>query len=212
MASNILRNLDRLAGVAGNVFIGERARKEALLKAHLARSQERAMQREKYDLDLQNRMKVQTAADKASLERVGIEESGKTKREEMGIEAGKYDKGGRWSYLTRSLKLDPKFAAVYDITESRLGDIDDMFSGPSAIFLTDQQKRNLQNERIYYNLLISELNTKIIPKIQDRVFGKLHEKGIDDIFGSPYDNKKIPPPKGTSSDESIYGEYEQYKR
>jgi len=47
MASNLLRNLDRVAGVTGNVFLGERERRQALLEAHLKRSHEQGMQQQR---------------------------------------------------------------------------------------------------------------------------------------------------------------------
>ena len=49
MASNLLRNLDRVAGVAGNVFLGENERRQALLQEHLARSQKQGAQRQEQD-------------------------------------------------------------------------------------------------------------------------------------------------------------------
>jgi len=49
MASNLLRNLDRVAGVAGNVFLGENERRQALLQEHLQRSQKQGAQQQEQD-------------------------------------------------------------------------------------------------------------------------------------------------------------------
>ena len=47
MASQLFRNLDRLAGTAGNVLYGENARQDQLMQAHLGRRQEMYMQGQK---------------------------------------------------------------------------------------------------------------------------------------------------------------------
>ena len=47
MASQLFRNLDRLAGTAGNVLYGENARQDQLLQDHLGRSQQRYLQGQK---------------------------------------------------------------------------------------------------------------------------------------------------------------------
>jgi hypothetical protein len=47
MASQLFRNLDRLAGTAGNVLYGENARQDQLLQGHLGRSQEIYLQGQK---------------------------------------------------------------------------------------------------------------------------------------------------------------------
>lgn len=47
MASQLFRNLDRLAGTAGNVLYGENVRQDQLLQSHLGRSQERYLQGQK---------------------------------------------------------------------------------------------------------------------------------------------------------------------
>ena len=44
MASQLFRNLDRLAGTAGRVLYGENARQDQLLQDHLGRSQQRYLQ------------------------------------------------------------------------------------------------------------------------------------------------------------------------
>ena len=49
MASNLLRNLDRVAGVAGNVFLGENERRQALLQEHLQRSQKQGIEQQGQD-------------------------------------------------------------------------------------------------------------------------------------------------------------------
>jgi len=76
MARNIGRGLDLLAGEASKVLYGERARKDALLRGHLARSQERYLQDQKMlqekqitDARLKNRMDVQQVADESAMDR-----------------------------------------------------------------------------------------------------------------------------------------------
>ena len=180
----ILRNLDRLAGVMGNVLVGEQARKQALLQAHLERSQQRFLEERRAQNQRETRMKVQEVADKAALERERYTQTGRKEIERMGIEAGKYDKS-KWAYLSRSLKLDPKFAALYDFSESRLKELDDILSGNAAMFLTPQQEANIQNERLYFNLLFDELTKEVAGGIRERVYGRIKSTpGEKTIFGT----------------------------
>jgi hypothetical protein len=209
MASNLLRNLDRVAGVTGNVFLGERERRQALLQQDLARSHERVMERQKAEDTLRTRMSVQNVADKAAKERIEITQQGYTQRERMGIEAGKYDKRfGLHNYLTKTLKLPPEYAEIYGTTTDLLGDISDEMSSPSWLIQPKSYKDALIKERLIHLMTLGQLNSMLAPKLMEKVSRVANQRFPGEEFPTVGKNpsKLAAPPKGASGDQSLNNE------
>ena len=170
--ADILRNLDRLAGSAGRVIFGERARREALLQGHLQRSQARSMQRQKAQDELLSRLKVQALGDRNAFERVERQQEGLTKRTEMEIAAGKYDKS-RFSYLSRTLKLDPKIQAMLDVGETMYKENLDPLASSTSFMLTKEDRRKFHEGALLGRTMMTEAIQYAMPKLYEKIIKPL---------------------------------------
>jgi len=199
MASNLLRNLDRVAGVAGNVFLGERERRQALLEQHLQRSQERYLENQRAENTLKTRLSVQAVADKGAGERTERTQQGQTIRERMGIEAGKYDKS-RFSYLSRSLKLDPKYTAMLDVGETLYKENLDPLASPTSYMLTSADRERFHTGALLGKSMMTTALQEVYPLLYEKMM-KRFRLGLP--ANKPKPNPGFTPKPGASTNADI---------
>ena len=111
MASQLFRNLDRLAGTAGNVLYGENARQDQLMQAHLGRRQEMYMQGQK-----------QTEARK--LQQMRLDSSQSLLNQRMGEAARQFDIRERRLSLERQDDLAYNKDRLFQMGQKNLYDRD----------------------------------------------------------------------------------------
>lgn len=179
------RGLDLLAGVTGDVL--KNAYQERKNQMYYKLGILRQEQQQRFQEQLQHSKELFEASEnqkKLDAQRKVAEyrEEQATGREKMGIEAGKYDKSGRWSYWS-SLKLDPKYKAALGVAESNIGEASDILSSSSAMWMTPEQKKPITEAINLYRGLQDEVLQQLIPGAWKRAKEK-------------YLPKEMPAPKG----------------
>ena len=199
MPSQAFRNLDRLAGITGGVAMNEQARKEQLMQAHLSRMQEFAMERRRADSEMDIRTRTQKVRDAGAMSRTQAIIGGREQVERLGIEAGKYKKANKYSWLDTVKDMPETHKAAYKAYAETLSDISDERSGPGAILMSKARKRYLFEREIEAEAGMGLMNERyLIPNIYPDIRGKMNElrtKRLNPSLGNP--------PKGSENEVDV---------
>ena len=207
MPSPLFRNLDRLAGVTGTVMQRDQARKEQLLQQHLSRMHESALVRQRADAELDTRLKVQSVSDKNAMNRITMQTQSRERIEEKGIEAGKYKKSDRWSWIN-SLKIEERYKTALMGAVQTMDDVSNESSQSSYIVMPESWRKKRQMDLLKAQITWDVLNREVLiprlyPKIQEELNAAQKKRA-----GLGND------PKGSVNDPETndYGEFNDYKR
>lgn len=161
-----LRGLDLLAKATGDVLAQQTAQRQAMLRSEMERKyKERMVQEDRLFRAGENRKARETTKELA-----GDRENALLKREQIGIDAGKYDKTGKYSFWSK-LKLDPKYKAGLGVAESNIKELSDIVSSPSAMWFTPEQRAVYNDQIKFYRGIQNEIIKMKLPNIWKKVRG-----------------------------------------
>jgi len=155
MATNIFRRLDELAGVAGGVVAGERARKEQLLSEHLGRSQQSYLQRQR-----------QTGMRQLQEARLRRDESELTRRLAQ----------NQQQFETREHRMRTEFGEEMDLSRDRLA----AMKARNLRAQTENERDEVARQLDFIDANIEQLNDQVRNTIlsqSDKITGTLSEEG-----------------------------------
>ena len=182
------QGLDLLAGKAGEAISG--AYKEKMNQTYFKLGLLRQQQERQFQEKLAHQKQIFEAGEQqkkldAQKSVAEYREEQATSREQMGIEAGKYDKTGRWSFWNK-LKLDPKYKAALSVASSNIGELSDILSSPSAMWMTPNQKKEIAGNINLYRGLQDEVLQKLTPNVWERAKKRYLPEPEPEKSGDPF--------------------------